>query len=123
MECIDTSALDCFNNFYPNGQLMESGQRIDGCLAGYYTEYHTNGTRKSEGFYVRGKRTGMWTFYYNNRVTAFQGDYCEDHRVNTWKWYSVYGDLTNEKQYTVGTADEIISILTEDGGYPQTVLS
>ena len=111
-----------FTELHANGKFRTLSCRVAGNLSGRFNEYYENGLMKSDGFYNAGKRIDRWTYYDEDGHMASQGMFFEDQRIGVWMWWSPSGIKTHELCYTCGTADEIISLFSENGGCPENSL-
>jgi len=77
-----------YTEFYPNGQVIQTGYFLNGKNHGIWTSYNQDGTKKAEGTFENGKKTDAWFFwndailievtYKNNRIQkAIQWDKSE----------------------------------------------
>jgi hypothetical protein len=59
-----------FENYYPNGKVMENGYYTQSKLHGKYKKFYDDGKIMEEGEYQMGKRFGKWYSYDNdgNRI-------------------------------------------------------
>lgn len=49
--------------YYRNGQIQETGERVDDQKEGKWTEYFENGQLKAKGTYTAGKKNDDWTYW------------------------------------------------------------
>ena len=77
-----------YTEFYPNGQVLQTGYFLNGKNHGIWSSYNQDGTKKAEGAFENGKKTDAWFFwndailievtYKNNRIQkAIQWDKSE----------------------------------------------
>ena len=56
-----------YTEFYPSGQVLQTGYFLKGKNHGIWTSYNQDGTKKAEGTFENGKKVDAW-FFWNDAV-------------------------------------------------------
>ncbi|RTL59946.1 MAG: hypothetical protein EKK37_03630 [Sphingobacteriales bacterium] len=75
---------------------------INPCFAmldGDYTFYYPNGQVMYSGNFKSGMKNGLWEIWNNNGKKKSVGMYNKNHEVGEWKYYNSKGDLSNIKRF------------------------
>ena len=74
------------NEFYENGQLMESTMYKQGRVHGLYEAFYEDGQIRAKGSYEKGEKTGVWTDWYPNGNKMFEALYDSNGLVDLQAW-------------------------------------
>lgn len=66
---------------------------------GLYMNYYPNGNVKDSGYYSNGLREGVWEEWTNNGAMRATGAYHRGMKQDTWKYYTASGRLIGLKTY------------------------
>lgn len=66
---------------------------------GLYMNFYPNGQLKDSGYYQNGLREGLWDEWINNGTLRSTGAYRRGLKQDTWKYYSPTGQLIGIKMY------------------------
>ncbi|RTQ49312.1 tetratricopeptide repeat protein [Hymenobacter gummosus] len=121
----------------PGKRVERRAQRLNGELHGLCTDYFPNGQVRETGTFSKGKRTGQWKTYYADGKLSMENNYDKDGKLHgTFRDYDVDGVLFCEISYehdrarksvyfdkqgkplqqnTVGNADANVRGLRPDG--------
>jgi antitoxin component YwqK of YwqJK toxin-antitoxin module len=69
-------------NFFENGNLMETGRFVNAKMDGIWVNYSENGQRAGEAFYSNGVKTGDWKVYDLTGMLKYKITYQNDRIVN-----------------------------------------
>ncbi|MGQ3131794.1 MAG: toxin-antitoxin system YwqK family antitoxin [Flavobacteriales bacterium] len=129
-----------FKNYYPNGQLKESGNYKNGKRDGDFTGWYENGTKDVETHFTNDVRTGSYVEYEENGDISFRGNYNEkgkqsglwqyyekgklvregtllnDKEDGTWKYYYENGSLKQQGSYSAAERNGEWTEYYPDGG-------
>ena len=56
-----------YTEFYPNGQVLQTGYFLKGKNHGIWSSFNQDGTKKAEGTFENGKKIDAW-FFWNDAV-------------------------------------------------------
>ena len=100
--------------WYPNGQLRVSGQYRQGFKVGSFRWWHDNGQKQIEGQFQQGARSGTWAWWHTNSRKAIEGDYDNDVEVGLWTWWNEFGELEDQKNFSLESLDPLESLNIEN---------
>ncbi|TGV00815.1 toxin-antitoxin system YwqK family antitoxin [Flavivirga rizhaonensis] len=85
--------------YYPNGQIAEKQNYVDGKLDGVSTWYSTNNVVLKTYVYVDGELHGESKFYNSKGELIAEGRYKHEKKHGIWKYYE-NGKLKDEKNFS-----------------------
>lgn len=107
--------------YYSNGNVKVSVEKIDGYYDGTYTEYFENGNQKYHEEWSKGKRNGIFkSYYYSGKLESF-GEFKNDIMIS----YEVYFANGNVKEiYTLDSLGFVtdMSLFKIDGERDSTAI-
>lgn len=86
--------------YYPNGQMAEQSNYVNGLLQGASKVFSENGVVIKEFTYKDDELHGMSKYYNADGQLLTEGAYRNDQKHGIWKYYE-NGTLTEEKDFTV----------------------
>ena len=92
-------AID-LQHWYPNGQLMERSQWVDGQLDGLAERYFDTGQLRSRGRSRDGLPHGDFEAYYQNGQLERRGRFDEGRQVGEWSYYEEDGTVSDREMLT-----------------------
>jgi antitoxin component YwqK of YwqJK toxin-antitoxin module len=70
-------------NFYDNGNLMETGRFVNAKMDGIWLNFAESGIRAGEAIYVDGVKSGNWKVYDQVGNLKYEITYANNRKVNT----------------------------------------
>jgi antitoxin component YwqK of YwqJK toxin-antitoxin module len=94
-----------FRSYYPNGQLLMSGEMKNNRNVGEWKYFYDNGQVESVGLFNNDRADGKWTWYYPDGTLRQTGYFAAGQRDSVWKTYDSTGTLIDS------------TIVTPDSGF------
>jgi antitoxin component YwqK of YwqJK toxin-antitoxin module len=82
-----------YENFYPNGQLLMSGQIKNNKNVGEWKYFYSNGNLESSGIFENDRAQGLWSWYYPDGSLRQIGYFDKGVRDSIWKTYDSTGSV------------------------------
>ena len=76
---------------YPNGQIMEEGNYVNGDFDGSYKTYFFDGSIESTTFFRRGQKDSTYVGYYYGGLKSYEGRFSNNGKTGVWKSYDEKG--------------------------------
>ena len=91
--------------YYENGQIMESGNYVNGKLDGLWTEYYIGGQTKIKIAYSNDVLNGIYEKYYENGELKYSGEYVNGKRHGDFLRQFPNGETRETRSYINGKKD------------------
>lgn len=85
--------------FYESGELLESGEYVNGLKNGVWTKVSKDGKVLGTASFKDGDKDGEWFIYDNQGHKLFEMHYTKGKRSGTWKQWDADGNLISTKEY------------------------
>ncbi|HCS20871.1 MAG TPA: toxin-antitoxin system YwqK family antitoxin [Bacteroidetes bacterium] len=85
--------------FYESGELMESGNYVDGLKEGVWIKQSKTGVTIAKASFKNGEKDGEWFIYDNSGKKLFEMHYTAGKRSGTWYQWDADGNLISTKTY------------------------
>lgn len=93
-----------YQEWYRNGQVMQSGEYVDGVKQGQFKLFHENGKPTKTENYLNGKLEGAWKIYREDGTVEEQRSYKDNERDGRWIYYAADGKTpTRQEEYKAGS--------------------
>lgn len=99
---------DVYTEFYEDGKTIKfkGTQDAEKKRHGKWVFLSRDGVELSMYMYDHGKRHGHCIVKHPNGAVYYYGEWKNDQKVGIWKMYDENGNMTSEKDYGEGTADD-----------------
>ena len=90
-EVVNGKKEGSFKSYYPNGNLLMSGQMKNNCNIGEWKYYYENGNLESFGNFDSDMPEGKWTWYYPDKKLKQVGYFHLGQRDSIWRSWDSLG--------------------------------
>lgn len=84
---------------YPNGQIMEQGNYVNGDFDGAFKTYYFDGSLEKSFYYNKGMLDSTYISYYYGGIKSWEGNYSHGNKKGIWKNYNESGKLRTVTNY------------------------
>ena len=79
--------------YFPNGQLGEKGEMLEGMQHGYWEFFYNNGNLKESSNWLYGLEEGLAESFYRNGNPKLTGNFSQGNQTGLWKAYFESGEI------------------------------